>query len=201
MSTVHDAPGASVPGEQWLAPSEKSPALGPVSASAVIASGWSPVWLSVSVCLSSPPWTIRAPKASVETSNPLPGPGPGGVLGDEAPAARGRGGGLDEGRRAAAVPVPVSAMTSGEPVELLAGLSEADLAPVVVGWKRTPMTHVPPGATGGVQPLDAMANWSALVPPTVAAPGVTAPCESLVNVTFCVALGELVSWLPKASDA
>src|SRR6478672_7440408 len=91
-------------------------------------------------------------------------------------------------------------MTSGDDVELLARLSEADFAPIAAGLKRTPMTQLALGATGLVQPLEAMAKWPAPVPVSVAVLGVTVPRESLVNVTFWTALWVLTSWLPKASE-
>src|SRR3954451_8899415 len=144
MSTLHDAAGARVLGAQPVVAracvaSEKSAALGPVRVIEVMMSGCAPVFVSFSVCLSCPPLTIRAPKFSVETSNPIPGPAIDAVV-------------------VGSVPVPLRAMTFGDEAELLARLSAAVLAPVEVGWKRVPMTQLAPGATALVQPLEAIAN-------------------------------------------
>src|SRR3954454_8338241 len=82
----------------------------------------------------------------------------------------------------------------------LVSVSVADLGPLGVGLKTTPMVQVSLGARTRpvVQVLPVSANWSASAPARFGgAARVTLPCWSLVNVTVCLALVEPTASSPK----
>jgi len=100
------------------------------------------------------------------------------------------------GELAKARPSPVRATVEGEPAPLWAMLSEADLAPAVVGANRTPIEHEPARGTVA-HVLLVMANCVGSVPTSVTPPTGMTSAEKPPLVTVTVWMVEV---LPLVTD-
>src|SRR5690606_29368512 len=107
------------------------------------------------------------------------------------------GGGGGGGGGVTSVPVPLSATSVGEPSALWLNRNSADLAPAEVGANVTRTVQVAPAVrVTPVQSSAPLANWSASVPVSAAAPTSRSACPVFVTVTVCALPVPPTGWSP-----